>query len=115
MDLHLSISSGFVSSKIYDKRDEFDHGISIFPFLDGDVPRRPSYGVFISQLKRFARVCSHVVDLNTCKNCLTDNLSDSFIGIISLGRLFPSSIVDTMKAIRTGALPSVAWPKGLSR
>ena len=33
-----------------------------FPFLDGDVPRRPSYGVYISQLIRFARVCSHVDD-----------------------------------------------------
>ena len=40
-DLHLSISNGFVSSKIYDKRDDFD--IVKFPFLDGDVPRRPSY------------------------------------------------------------------------
>ena len=25
-----------------------------FPFLDGDVPQRPSYGVYISQLIRFA-------------------------------------------------------------
>ena len=57
MDLHLSISNGFVSSKIYDKRDDFDFDIVNFPFLDGDVPRRPSYGVYISQLIRFARVC----------------------------------------------------------
>ena len=42
LDLHLSISNGFVSSK-NDKRDDFD--IVIFPFLDGDVPRRPSYGI----------------------------------------------------------------------
>ena len=35
-----------------------------FPFLDGDVPRRVSYGVYISQLIRFPRVCNHVVDLN---------------------------------------------------
>ena len=49
-DLHLSISNGFVSSKIYDKRDDFDFDIVKFPFLDGDVPRRPSYGVYISQL-----------------------------------------------------------------
>ena len=48
MDLHLSISNGFVSSKIYDKRDDFDFDIVNFPFLDGDVPRRPSYGVYIS-------------------------------------------------------------------
>ena len=54
LDLYLSISNGFVSSKIYDKRDDFDFDIVNFPFLDGDVPRRPSYGVYISQLIRFA-------------------------------------------------------------
>ena len=36
-DLHLSISNGFVSFKIYDKRDDFDFDIVNFPFLDGDV------------------------------------------------------------------------------
>ena len=45
LDLHLSISNGFVSSKIYDKRDDFDFDIVNFPFLDGDVPRSTSYGV----------------------------------------------------------------------
>ena len=40
LDLHLS--NGFVSSKIYDKRDDFDFDIVNFPFIDGDVPRRPS-------------------------------------------------------------------------
>ena len=34
----------------------------LVPFLDGDVPRRPSYGVYISYLIRFARVCSYVLD-----------------------------------------------------
>ena len=43
-DLHKSISNGFVSSKIYDKRDDFDFDIVNFPFLDGDVPRSTSYG-----------------------------------------------------------------------
>ena len=71
LDLHLSISNGYVSSKIYDKRDDFDFDIVNFPFLDGDVPRRPSYGVYISQLIRFARVCSHVDDFNTRNKCLT--------------------------------------------
>ena len=36
-DLHLSISNGFVSSKIYDKRYDFDFDIVNFPFFDGDV------------------------------------------------------------------------------
>ena len=46
MDLHLSISNGFVKTKIYDKRDDFNFDIVIFPFLDGDVPRSTSYGVY---------------------------------------------------------------------
>ena len=74
LDLHLSISNGFVSSKIYDKRDDFDFDIVNFPFLDGDVPRSTSYGVYISQLIRFARVSSHVTDFNACNKSLTAKL-----------------------------------------
>ena len=70
----LSISNGFVSSKIYDKRDDFDIDAVNFPFLNGDVPRRPSYGVYISQLIRFVRVCSHVDNFNTRNKCLTAKL-----------------------------------------
>ena len=67
-DLHLSISGGFVKTKIYDKRDDFDFDIVNFPFLDGDVPCSISiYGVFISQLIRFARKSSHVDAFNTRK------------------------------------------------
>ena len=66
MDLHLSISNRFYFLIIYDKRDDLDFDIHVvnFPFLDGDVPSRPSYRVYISQLIRFARVCSHVDDFN---------------------------------------------------
>ena len=64
----------FVSSKIYDKRDDFDFDIVNFPFLDGDVPRRASYGVYISQLIRFARVCNHVTDFNARNKSLTAKL-----------------------------------------
>ena len=60
LDLNLSITNGTVSIKIYDKRDDFD--IVNFPFLDGDVPRRTSYGVYISQLIRFARASSSISD-----------------------------------------------------
>ena len=74
LDLHLSISNGFVSSKIYDKRDDFDFDIVNFPFLDGDVPRSTSYGVYISQLIRFARVSSHVADFNARNKSLTAKL-----------------------------------------
>ena len=74
LDLHLSIANGFVCSKIYDKRDDFDFDIVNFPFLDGDAPCRASYGVYISQHIRFARVCNHVADFNARNKCLTANL-----------------------------------------
>ena len=74
LDLHLSISDGFVKTTIHDERDDFDFDIVNFPFLDGDSPRSTSYGVYISQLIRFARVSSHVDDPNTRNNVLTAKL-----------------------------------------
>ena len=74
LDLNLSIHNDIVSTKIYDKRDDFDFDIVNFPFLDGDVPQRPSYGVYISQLIRFARASSHVTDFNNSNNFLTAKL-----------------------------------------
>ena len=50
-----------------------------FPFLDGDVPRSVSYGVYISQLIRFARVSSYVDDFNTRNKVLTAKFSQTRI------------------------------------
>ena len=82
MDLHLSVSNGFVSSKFYDKRDDFDFDIVNFPFFFffffffdfGDVPRSTSYGVYISELIRFARVSSNVADFSARNKRLTAKL-----------------------------------------
>ena len=74
LDLHLSISNDIVSTKIYDKLDDFDFEIVNFPFLDGDVPRLTSYGVYISQLIRFAKASSYVDDFNTRNKLLTQKL-----------------------------------------
>ena len=70
-DLNLCISNCTVSTKIYDKRDDFDFDIVNFPFLDGDVPRRTSYGVYISQLIRYARASSNLNDFNYSNKALT--------------------------------------------
>ena len=75
LDLNLSIHNDTVSTKIYDKRDDFD--CINFPFLDGDVTRRPSYGVYISRLIRFARASSHVTDINN-RNKTAKRLKQGF-------------------------------------
>ena len=72
LDLNLCISNGTVFTKIYYKRDDFD--IVNFPFLDGDVPLRTSYGVYISQLIRFARASPNLSDFNYRNKALTAGL-----------------------------------------
>ena len=94
--MHLSISNGFVSSKIYDKRVDFGFDIVDFPFLDGDVPCSTSCGVCISQLTRFARVSGHVAGFNARNKSLTANFSSRAIGIINFERFSPNFIADTM-------------------
>ena len=74
MDLDLCISNGTVSTKIYDKRDDFDFDIVNIPFLDGDVPRRTTYGVYISQVIRFARASSNLNDFHCRNKALTTKL-----------------------------------------
>ena len=59
LDLLLSIGGdGQLHSSIYDKRDDFNFHITNFPFLGSNIPSSPAYGVFISQLIRYARACS---------------------------------------------------------
>ena len=60
LDLTFIIDSGGkLSTRLYDKRDDFDFYIVNFPFLSSNIPSGPSYGLYISQLIRYARCCSH--------------------------------------------------------
>ena len=95
LDLSLFISHGFVKTKIYDKRDDFDFDIVDFPFLDGDVPRSASYGVYISQLIRFARVSCHVDDFIVMR-FRQQNFSDKDIDIINFVRRSQNYIGDIL-------------------
>ena len=68
----LEIRDGFALACTY--LPESIARLVIFPFLDGDVPRSTSCGVYISKLIRFARVSSHVVDFNARNKSLTARL-----------------------------------------
>ena len=67
-----------------------------FPFLDSAVPRRASYGVYLLQLIRFARVRNHVADFNALNKCLT-NFSSRAIGIINFENHILNFIADTIR------------------
>ena len=85
-----------MSTKIYDKRDDFDFEIVNFPFSEGDVPRSTSYGVYISQLIRFARASSHVTDFNTPNNLLTQKILRQDYRYHKLRKTFLNFKDDTM-------------------
>ena len=62
LDLNLKVVGSDVHTSVYDKRDDFGFPIINFPWFSGDVPRLPSYVVYISQSVRFARCCTSVSD-----------------------------------------------------
>ena len=63
LDLFLEFDdSGQLSTKIYDKRDDFNFKIINFPNMCSNIPASPAYGVYISQLIRYARASSNYSD-----------------------------------------------------
>ena len=68
LDLHLSISNGFVSSKIYDKHDDFDFDIvNLFVYLDGSLTSKrvimrteQPTKVFVPLQKLRVRLCTYM-------------------------------------------------------
>ena len=65
LDLHLSISNDIISTRIYDKRDDFDFEIVNFPFLDGDVPRSTSYVNSFVLLEHLAMLLTSTLAINS--------------------------------------------------
>ena len=62
LDLFITISNGVLQFKLYDKRDDFNFGIVNYPFTDSNIPMKPAYGVYVSQLVRYSLACSSYTD-----------------------------------------------------
>ena len=56
LDMSISIYSGKFKVTLYDKRNDYDFNVISYPYLDGNIPNNLSYGVFVSQLVRFAKI-----------------------------------------------------------
>ena len=54
--------SNNITTKLDDKRDAFGFHIVNFPFMSSNIPSAPAYGVYASQLVRYARCCSSYSD-----------------------------------------------------
>jgi hypothetical protein len=79
LDILLNIdSNGRLTTSLYDKRDDFDFAIVNFPFLCCNIPLAPVYGVYISQLIRYARACFAYEDFSKRDKLLTKKLLQGY-------------------------------------
>ena len=80
LDLTFVIDSGGkLSTRLYDRRDDFDFHVVNFPFRSSSIPSGPSHCVYISKL---IRCCSHYDDFRYCHKCLVDRLlSQGYIAL----------------------------------
>ena len=74
LDLNIKVIGSDIHTSVYDKRDDFDFPIINFPWLSGDVPILPSHGIYISQLVRFVRCCTSVLDFHSKNLQITSKL-----------------------------------------
>ena len=68
LDLNIKVVGNDIHTSVYDKRDYFGFPILNFPWLSGDVPRLPSYGIYISQFVRFTKCCTSIFDFHSKKS-----------------------------------------------
>ena len=68
------IKDACIEVKTYDKRDASKFEIINYPDLSGNIPTKPAYGVFTSQVIRYARICSKKGDLLERVKSLTKKL-----------------------------------------
>jgi len=65
LDLYLEHDiTGTLTTKLYDKRDDFNFPLVNYPFLDRNIPSS-AYGVYMSQLSRYSRTCNSCQDFST--------------------------------------------------
>ena len=67
LDLEVNIVEGKFTTAVYDKRDGFSFHIVNFPYMDSNIPSKPAYGVYISQLVRIGHICDNYM----CTRVLT--------------------------------------------
>ena len=78
-----------ITTKLYDKRDAFGFHIVNFPFMSSNIPSAPAYGVYASQLIRYACCrCSNYGDFLSCHRVLVTKLLSKGYKINRLSNTF---------------------------
>ena len=88
LDLNISIYQGKFRITLYDKRKDYNFDVISYPFLDGNIPKNLSYGVFASQLIRMAKVNSTLKGFKDCISELLNKLVNQGFKLAALRKKF---------------------------
>ena len=99
LDLDLEIRNNKIHSNLFDKRDAFGFKIINFPDLSGNIPCKQSYGVFASQLIRYARGCMSVSDFIYRSKILVNKLKRQGFKRNRLKRVFEKFAIDNYELL----------------
>ena len=94
-------SNNRLYTKLYDKHDDFDFHIVNFPFFSSNIPSGPTYGVYISQLIRYARCCSYYDDFGHRHKLLVDRLLSHCYEVKHLRNSLKNFMADILISLRS--------------
>ena len=97
--------NGKLITRLYGKRDDFNFPVVSFPFLNSNIPSAPAYGVYVSQLVRYAGAGCKYQDLDDRRKLLTNKLFSQGYQKAKLVSAVKSSLGDIM----TSLIPTM-WP-----
>ena len=87
LDLRILSNNNNLTFSVYDKRDDFNFEIVNYPFSDSCIPKRSALGVYVSQLLRYARICSYFQDFKVKSHALVTKLRNQGYKAEDLRRL----------------------------
>ena len=97
LDLKISIEAGRYTTDLYDKRETFKFK---FPHMDSNIPSTPAYGVFVSQLIRYMRVCGNYQQFVYRSTLITTRLQRQGFDYLMLCRSFKKFLTRNPKVLR---------------
>ena len=100
LDLNMKVIGSNIYTWVYDKRDDFGFPKVNFPCLSGDIPLLPTYGIYISQLVRYARCCTTVFDFHSKNLQSLKNYWHRVTDITSFWKFLESSSGHTLKLVQ---------------
>ena len=100
LDLKISIEAGRYTTDLYDKRETFKFKIVNFPHMDSNIPSTPAYGVFVSQLIRYMRVCGNYQQFVYRSTLITTRLQRQGFDYLMLCRTFKKFLTRNPMVLR---------------